>query len=91
MPGHDAMKPSATKRALWAAAFRDRAVWLRALKLGFSVGCLQAAVNQGDLWLRHAVDGTVVAKTIISPLIGFTLVLISAAGTWVQKSLEQNS
>ena len=85
------MNSSARKRALWAAAFRDHTVWLRALKLGFSVGCLQAAVNQGDFWLRHEVNGAVIAKTIISPLIGFTLVLISAAGTWVQKSLEQKS
>jgi hypothetical protein len=85
------MKTSTNKRALWAQAFRERTVWLRACKLGLSVGCLQAAVNQGDFWLRHAVDGAVVTKTIISPLIGFTLVLFSAAGTWVQKTLEQNS
>jgi hypothetical protein len=65
-------------------------VWLRACRLGLSAGALQAVVNQGDLWLRHALDGAVLAKTIISPLIGFTLVLVSAAGTWVQKTHEQN-
>jgi hypothetical protein len=54
------------------------------------VGALQAAVNQGDFWLRHTVDKAVIAKTLISPLIGFTLVLFSAAETWVQRTLEQN-
>ena len=49
------------------------------------------AFRQRSVWLRHAADTTVVAKTIASPLIGFTLVLFSAAGTWVEKSLEQNS
>ena len=57
--------------------------------MGLSVGLLQAAINQGDLWLRHAVDFGVVVKTIVSPLIGFTLVLISAADTWIQRALEQ--
>ena len=57
--------------------------------MGLSVGLLQAAINQGDLWLRHAVDLGVVVKTIVSPLIGFTLVLISAADTWIQRALEQ--
>ena len=85
------MNHPAHKRALWAQAFRQRSVWLRACKLGLSVGCLQATINQGDVWLRHAADATVVVKTIASPLIGFTLVLFSAAGTWVEKSLEQHS
>ena len=85
------MNTTNDKRLLWRQAFRQRSVWLRACKLGLSVGCLQATINQGDVWLRHAADTTVVAKTIASPLIGFTLVLFSAAGTWVEKSLEQNS
>ncbi len=61
---------------------------MRALKLGLSVGMLQAAVNQGDRWWYHTVDSTVVVKSIVSPLIGFTLVLLSAASTWVQRTLE---
>lgn len=80
-----------TKRELWRQAFRQRSVWLRACKLGLSVGLLQATVNQGDVWLRHTVDATVVAKTVASPLIGFTLVLFSAAQTWVQRTLEQSN
>ena len=84
------MKSSGSRSVLWKQAFRQRAVWLRALKLGFTTGCVQAAVNQGDIWLRHAATAEVVAKTIASPLIGFTLVLVAAAETWVQKSSEQN-
>ena len=84
------MNPPADKRALWLQALRQRSVWLRALKFGFTAGLLQAAVNQGDLWLHGAVGPAVVVKTIVSPLIGFTLVLFTNAATWVQKSVEQN-
>ncbi len=82
---------STARRELWRLAFRQRSVWLRACKLGLTVGCLQAIVNQGDVWLRHAADATVVVKTLVSPLIGFTLVLVAAAQTWVQRTstLEQ--
>lgn len=83
------MNPAANRRALWAQAFRQRSVWLRALRLGLSVGFLQAVVNQGDHWMNGSVDGTVLLKSIVSPLIGFTLVLVSAAETWVQRSEEQ--
>ena len=81
---------SVSKNLLWTEAFRQRSVWLRALKLGFTTGLLQAAVNQGDRWLGHTVDHVVVVKTIVSPLIGFTLVLFSAAATWVERTLEQS-
>jgi len=84
------MKVSVSRSGLWRQAFQQRAVWLRALKLGFTTGCVQAAVNQGDVWLHHAVTAEVLAKTIASPLIGFTLVLVAAAETWVQKSSEPN-
>lgn len=84
------MNPPADKRELWLQALRQRSVWLRALKFGFTAGLLQAAVNQGDFWWRGAVGPTVVVKTIVSPLIGFTLVLFTSAATWVQKSVEQN-
>lgn len=77
------------RRALWAQAFRQRSVWLRALRLGLSVGFLQAVVNQGDHWMSGSVDGTVLLKSIVSPLIGFALVLVSAAETWVQRTEEQ--
>ena len=79
-----------SKRVLWLLAFRQRALWLRAVKFGFTAGLLQAAVNQGDFWFRHAVSPAIVLKTIVSPVIGFTLVFLTSAGTWVQRSLEQN-
>lgn len=82
---------AAQKRALRARAFRQRSVWQRACRLGLTVGFLQAAINQGDHWLGGNVDRTVLLKSIISPLIGFTLVLFSATETWVQKTLEQQS
>ena len=80
-----------SKRDVWLLALRQPAIWLRALKFGFTAGLLQAAVNQGDLWLRHAATPLVIVKTIVSPLIGLTLVLLTSAATWVQKSLEEKS
>ena len=82
---------SDARRLLWQQAFRQRSVWLRAVKLGLSVGLLQATVNQGDHWMRGQVDRIVIFKSIASPLIGFTLVLFSAAETWVQRTLEQSN
>ena len=81
----------ATTRALWSQAFRQPSVWRRAVRLGLSVGLLQATINQGDHWLSGAVDGTVLLKSIISPLIGFTLVLFSAAETWVHRTASLNT
>ena len=78
------------KRTLWSLALRERGVWARAVKFGFTAGLLQAAVNQGDCWLRGPVTTVVVVKTIVSPLIGLVLVLFTSAATWVQKSLEPN-
>lgn len=83
------MNPAAHRHALWRQALRQRSVWLRALRLGLSVGFLQAVVNQGDHWMNGPVDGTVLTKSIVSPLIGFALVLVSAAETWVQRTTEQ--
>lgn len=78
------------RRVLWRAALRQPSVWRRACTLGLSAGFLQAAINQGDLWLGHRINVSVVIKTIVSPMIGFTLVLISAAETWIQRTLEQD-
>jgi len=78
------------KRTLWLLALRERGVWSRAVKFGFTAGLLQAAVNQGDHWWRHEVGAGVVVKTIISPLIGLMLVLFTSAATWVQKTLEHS-
>lgn len=79
---------TADKRTLWMLALRERSVWVRAVKFGFTAGLLQAAVNQGDYWLRHEIGAAVVVKTIVSPLIGLALVLLTSAATWVQKTLE---
>lgn len=84
------MNVPATPRALWVQAFRQTSVWRRAVRLGLSVGFLQAVVNQGDHWMSGAVDGTVLLKSIVSPLIGFTLVLVSAAETWVHRTAALN-
>ena len=89
LPPTNTPPSTAAKRALWRKAFRQKTVWRRAATFGLSVGLLQAAINQGDHWLRHAVDSIVIAKTIISPLVGFALVLFSSAGTWVEKSLNE--
>jgi len=83
------MNAASNRRELWQQALRQRSVWLRALKLGFTTGLLQVIVNQGDRVWAHTVDGGVIAKFVISPLIGFTLVLVSAAQTWVHRTLEQ--
>lgn len=84
------MNPPAS-RQLWAQAFRQPSVWRRAVRLGLSVGLLQATINQGDHWFSGEVDGTVLLKSIVSPLIGFTLVLVSAAETWVHRTAALNT
>jgi hypothetical protein len=82
---------TARTRTLWWRAFRQRSVWLRAATLGTAAGVVQATINQGDRWLAHSVDEAVVAKTVLSPLISFVLVLVSSALTWVQRTLEQSN
>lgn len=79
------------RRSLWREAFCQRAVWLRALRLGAPVGVLQAMINQGDVWLHHQATWETVIKTVASPTISTTLVLVSAAATWVQKSEEERT
>jgi hypothetical protein len=61
------------------------------VRLGLSVGLLQATINQGDHWLSGAVDRAVIIKSLVSPLIGFTLVLFSAAETWVHRTASLNT
>lgn len=61
------------------SALRGREIWRRAAPIGFSVGLLQAAVNQGDHWFRNEVTSAVILKTILSPLIGLSLAVVSAA------------
>lgn len=75
--------PTLPLRVRLAAAARDPRVWRRTLALGLPVGCLQAGLNQGDHWWHHAVDGTVVLKTILSPLLSCAIAFLSAAATHV--------
>jgi hypothetical protein len=49
--------------------------------LGLPVGLLQAALNQGDHWWRHEVDGLVLAKSVLSPLLSCSIAFLSAAAT----------
>jgi hypothetical protein len=53
--------------------------------MGLTVGVLQAMIHQGDAWWRGEVRAAVVTKTILSPLVTFTLVLVSTAATWVDE------
>jgi hypothetical protein len=72
----------------WRDAFFNRRVWIQALKIGAPVGILQALLNQGDVWLAHAVTWKVVAKTILSPLLSMSIALVSAAGVVVHKNIR---
>jgi hypothetical protein len=71
---------------LWLEALQNRAVWIRAAKWGVPVGILQAVINQGDYWFHHTVDLVVLVKTIVSPLVTFSVALLSAAGMYVEKT-----
>ncbi len=84
------MKVTTDHRTLWLLALRERGGWARAVKFGLTTGLLQGAVNQGVHRLRHKVGMTVIAKTIMSPLMGLTLGLFTSAATWVQNTLEPN-
>ena len=77
-----------TRRELWVRALRDPSAWVRALRVGAPVGLLQAAIHQGDAWLRLAVDATVLLKTLVSPVLGFALVWAGAAGALVSRTGE---
>jgi hypothetical protein len=79
------MNPPANRRRLWVRALQQRSVWKRAAVLGLSVGVLQAVLNQGDYWVRHTINTAIIAKTLISPLVTFSVALASAASTWVDR------
>lgn len=75
---------TATRGELWRKALLQGSVWKRALRLGLTAGLIQATINQGDAWARGAVGPAVVVKSIVSPLVGFLLVLIASAATCVE-------
>ncbi len=77
------------RRVLWSRALARRSVWSRALRMGLTVGLLQAAINQGDVWAHGSVTAGVVVKTILSPLVGFTLVLLAAASASVERDQKE--
>jgi hypothetical protein len=79
------MERGKSTRSLWWAALKERSVWSRGAKLGLTVGVIQAVVNQGDKWVTHSTDSVVVLKSIVSPLITFSVALVSAAATSVEK------
>jgi hypothetical protein len=85
------MSSSNSSISLWAQAMRQRIVWSRAVIVGLPVGCLQALLNQGDIWWRHQVDSVVLLKTIVSPLVTFSVALISSAATWVERQRSEKS
>jgi hypothetical protein len=67
-------------------ACSDGGVWRRAAKVGLTVGLIQVAVNQGDHWVHHEITTGVVLKSILSPLLSFSIAFASAAGTYVETS-----
>ena len=73
------------RQSFWMQAFAQAAVWRRAATVGLPVGVLQAAINQGDVWLRHEQTAGTVVKTLLSPLVTFSVALISAASVWVDE------
>jgi hypothetical protein len=79
----------AASRTTYFAALRQPPVWRRALKLGLTVGVLQAVLNQGDHWFNHRVDGVVVLKTLLCPLLSFTIAFVSAASTHAELQQRQ--
>ncbi len=81
---HIATNPASRWR-LWSLALQQASVWKRAATLGLSVGVLQAVLNQGDYWVSRTVTLAIVIKTIISPLVTFSVALVSAASMWVEK------
>ena len=79
------------QRSLWLQALCQAVVWRRAAIVGLPIGLLQAVINQGDVWLRHEETFSTVAKTIVSPLVTFSVALISAAGVWVERQRGSNN
>jgi signal transduction histidine kinase len=69
---------------------RRAAAWRWALGVGLPVGLAQAVLNQGDLWMRHAVDWTVMVKTLLTPMVSVLVAWVSAtAGPRTRKEGER--
>jgi hypothetical protein len=76
--------PSPT-RSFWGAC-RQPAVWKRAARLGLAVGIIQVAINQGDHWFRQEITPVLILKTILSPLLSFSIAFASAVATQLDRS-----
>jgi hypothetical protein len=76
---------SKKRMMLWSRALRDPTVRRCALMVGTPVGFLQIAINQGDNWLRLAVDATLITKTLLTPVVAIGVALVSAAGARLEK------
>jgi hypothetical protein len=61
---------------------------LRACKIGLVVGLVQVAINQGDRWLGLSIDGPVIAKTVLTPLVTLGVAWLSAADTSIRNHRE---
>lgn len=85
-----AASQTATRPQLWLAALQQGSVWKRAATLGLSVGMVQALINQGDYWVHNTFNAIIIVKTVVSPLITFSVALASAASTWVDKHFPAN-
>jgi hypothetical protein len=83
----DALQQPFARRqsSLWVESFQQPGVWRRAILVGLPVGILQAVINQGDRWWHLSIDHAVVAKTIISLLVTFSVALISVAATYIER------
>lgn len=77
-----------TRTALWGEALTRRDLWRRSLTIGAVVGLIQVTINQGDVWLRQAVDATVIVKTLVTPLVAVSVAVVSAAGAYVDREQQ---
>ncbi len=85
------MSASPTTPITFLRALLLPAVWRKAAPIGLAVGLLQMVINQGDHWLRHEVNSTIVIKSILSPLIGLSLAVVSAAASHQGKSKKTST
>ena len=76
--------PRDDKKTLYRRACLDGMVWRRAARIELTVGLIQVAVNQGDHWLHHEFSAGMIAKSILSPALSFSIAFVSAAGTHVE-------
>lgn len=66
-------------------------VWRRAALLGLPVGLMQATLNQGDNWLAGIFTAAVIAKSILSPCLSFSIAYVSAAATYAENLQRKTS